>query len=376
MNIKKTREYLAYYIKLKVMKHNESQNILEENREKIDIKQKFILLFPIVLRGLEEILDEIKCLQSIKQSLLLSLQRNTLGGKNFRGLCVIESLNSLLGRDLRENEFSEAAILGWLIEILQGCFLMADDIMDNSSKRRGLECWYREVGIARAFNDSQLLEACIPLLLRKFYKAHPFYLDLLELFREVTFLTELGEQKDLLSSAEAKRIFSFDLKNYDFIVTYKTSFYSFYLPVKCALLLSGNLNEQANATTKRLSKLLGYYFQAQDDFLDCFGNYASLGKVGMDIEDNKCTWLVCQAKMTATAEQLMFLEKHYGRRNQESVLKVKQLYREIGIPNMYQNFEEAMVEKIMTEINGIDESTGMKKIIFFKFFKLIHKRSR
>ncbi|WBW71853.1 ER farnesyl pyrophosphate synthetase Erg20 [Schizosaccharomyces osmophilus] len=358
------------------MKHDEPQDTLKENSEKADIKQKLRLFFPVVLEGLEQILDELKCLQSIKENLILSLQRNTLGGKNNRGLCVVESLKSLLNRDLRENEFREAAILGWLIEILQGCFLMADDIMDNSTKRRGLDCWYREVGIGRAFNDSQLLEACIPLLLRKFFKSHPLYLDLLELFREVTFLTELGEQKDLLSSAEAQRVFSFDLKNYDFIVTYKTAFYSFYLPVKCALLLSGNFNERADATTKRLSKLLGYYFQAQDDYLDCFGNYASLGKVGMDIEDNKCTWLVCQAKMAASAEQLMFLEKHYGGRNQDSVFKVKQLYRELGIPNMYQNFVEATVEKIMTEINDIDEDTGIKKIIFYKFFKLIHKRSR
>ncbi|EPX74372.1 farnesyl pyrophosphate synthetase [Schizosaccharomyces octosporus yFS286] len=358
------------------MKHDELRDTIKEDREKIDIKQKLRQLFPVVLEGLEQILDELNCLQSIKNTLIPSLQRNTLGGKNNRSLCVVESLKSLLGRDLRENEFREAALLGWLIEILQGCFLMADDIMDNSTKRRGLECWYREVGVARAFNDSQLLEACIPLLLRKFYKNHPFYVELLELFREVTFLTELGEQKDLLSSAEARRVFSFDFENYDFIVTYKTAFYSFYLPVKCALLLSGNLNEFADATTKKLSKLLGYYFQAQDDYLDCFGDYASLGKVGMDIEDNKCTWLVCQAQMIANADQLMCLEMHYGRRNQDSVSKIKQLYRELDIPSMYQNFVEAMVEKIMTGINDIDEDTGIKKIIFYKFFKLIHKRSR
>ena len=35
--------------------------------------------------------------------------------------------------------------LGWCIEWLQASFLIADDIMDASSTRRGQACWYRKV---------------------------------------------------------------------------------------------------------------------------------------------------------------------------------------------------------------------------------------
>jgi len=46
----------------------------------------------------------------------------------------------------------------------------------------------------------------------------------------------------------------------------------------------------------------------QDDYIDCFGDPALTGKVGTDIEDNKCSWLIVQALARATGDQRLTLE--------------------------------------------------------------------
>jgi farnesyl diphosphate synthase len=48
-----------------------------------------------------------------------------------------------------------------------------------------------------------------------------------------------------------------------------------------------------------------------------------IGKIGRDIEENKCSWLVVQAIQSCSTEQRDLLEKHYGRDNADDVAVVK-----------------------------------------------------
>ena len=47
---------------------------------------------------------------------------------------------------------------------------------------------------------------------------------------------------------------------------------------------------------------------AQDDYLDLFGDPSVTGKIGTDIQDNKCSWLVVQCLQRATPEQYQILK--------------------------------------------------------------------
>ncbi|KAI1006603.1 Farnesyl pyrophosphate synthase [Podosphaera aphanis] len=307
-----------------------------------------------------------------------SLHANVIGGKCNRGMSVPDSVSLLLQAPLSEEQYFQAATLGWMTELLQAFFLVSDDIMDSSITRRGAPCWYKQPNVGMiAINDAFLLESAIYTLLKKYFRSHPCYIDLVELFHEVTYQTEIGQMCDLLTAPEDKiDLDNFSMTKYQFIVTYKTAYYSFYLPVALAL-------HQLNiATPKNLKQAeailipLGEYFQIQDDYLDNFGLPEQIGKIGTDIMDNKCSWLVNQALSICTPEQRKVLQENYGRKDQTKEKNVKKLYDELNLDQIYKDYEEKRVGEIRKLIAQVDESEGLRKTVFESFLSKIYKRSK
>ncbi|KAG0646597.1 Farnesyl pyrophosphate synthase [Hyphodiscus hymeniophilus] len=340
--------------------------------------KEFESIFPKLT---EDILDDAKqhnLPEAFVEWYKASLIANTVGGKCNRGMSVPDSVSMILEAPLSEQQYFEAAALGWMTELLQAFFLVSDDIMDSSITRRGQPCWYRQphVGMV-AINDAFLLEASIYNLLKRYFRKHPSYIDLVELFHEASFKTELGQLCDLLTAPEDKvDLNNFSMDKYRFIVIYKTAYYSFYLPVALALY------HQNIATPKNLKQAeqilipLGEYFQIQDDYLDNFGLPEHIGKIGTDILDNKCSWLVNQALAICTPEQRKILEENYGQKDSKKEAEVKKLYDELKLEQIYQEYEEKRVGEIRSMIADVDESEGLKKTIFESFLKKIYKRSK
>ncbi|KAL6807189.1 terpenoid synthase [Trichoderma sp. SZMC 28013] len=307
-----------------------------------------------------------------------NLEVNPLGGKCNRGMSVPDSASVILGRPLTEDEYFKTAALGWMTELLQAFFLVSDDIMDGSITRRGQPCWYRQEGVGMiAINDAFILESGIYIILKKFFRDHPRYIELVELFHETSFQTELGQLCDLLTAPEdVVNLDNFSLEKYSFIVIYKTAFYSFYLPVALALYYLDIATPQNLQTAKDILIPLGEYFQIQDDYLDNFGLPEHIGKIGTDIKDNKCSWLVNQALKIVTPEQRKVLEDNYGQKDDAKEKVIKQLYDDLKLKQLYEEFEEKRAGELKDMINKIDESEGLKKQVFEVFLGKIYKRSK
>lgn len=293
-------------------------------------------------------------------------------------MSVPDSVSLLLGRALTEDEYFQAATLGWMTELLQAFFLVSDDMMDGSITRRGKPCWYRQEGVGMiAINDAFMLETAIYTLLKKFFRSHPRYVDFLEIFHEVTFQTEIGQLCDLLTAPEdVVDLDNFSMEKYRFIVVYKTAYYSFYLPVALALYMLDLATPENLKQAENILIPLGEYFQVQDDYLDNFGLPEHIGKIGTDIMDNKCSWLVNQALAIVTPEQRRILEENYGRKDAAKEAVVKKLYNDLKLEQRYRDYEESIVAELRSQIDGIDEAKGLKKSVFEAFLGKIYKRSK
>ncbi|KAK9468783.1 isoprenoid synthase domain-containing protein [Lipomyces arxii] len=347
--------------------------------DKTAIKDKFIKAFDPMVNDLLDVLKQYNISPEATEWFKINLYHNTVGGKLNRGLSVIDTYQILTGKEeLTEEEYMKAAVLGWSIELLQGFFLVADDIMDASKTRRGQPCWYLvpKVGMI-AINDAFMLETAIYVLLKKHFKGESYYVDLLELFHEVTFQTELGQLLDLITAPEDEIDLSkFSLQKHSFIVIYKTAYYSFYLPVALAMYMAGVSSEADLKQAHDVLIPLGEYFQIQDDYLDCYGDPEFIGKIGTDILDNKCSWLVNTALKKVTAEQRKVLDDNYGQKNNECEAKVKALYKDLELEKDYLAYEEDVVGRIKQLIEDVDESRGFKREVLTAFLSKIYKRAK
>ncbi|KAJ5958074.1 Terpenoid synthase [Penicillium vulpinum] len=307
-----------------------------------------------------------------------SLNVNVPGGKLNRGLSVPDTGLALLKQPLTEEQFEHLSILGWLTELLQAFFLVSDDMMDSSITRRGQPCWYRHEGVGQiAINDAFMLEASIYLILKQRFRSHPAYIDIVELFHETTWQTELGQLCDLITAPEDDvNLDNFSMEKYMFIVTYKTAYYSFYLPVALALMYLQLATEENLKQVHDILIPLGQYFQIQDDYLDNFGDPSVIGKIGTDIQDNKCSWLVNQAIKRCTPEQRKLLDASYGRKDAAEEAKVKVLFNELQLEKVYKEYEEKAVGELREKIAAVDESKGLKKEVFESFLSKIYKRTK
>eukprot|EP00955_Chlamydomonas_euryale_P115291 366340-Chlamydomonas_euryale.AAC.4 len=295
--------------------------------------------------------------------------------------------------------------------------------MDGSITRRGQPCWYKQskVGLL-AVNDGILLEAQIYRTIKKHLKGHPSYLEILELFHDVTFQTAHGQLLDVTTAPIGTvDLTKYTLDNYMMIVTYKvmghscmlhamskhslgttalrvyagwktlacfrcawmwplpglrlTAYYSFYMPVACGMLLAG-ISDPAAYKVRVAEDILvemGQYFQIQDDYLDAFGDPDTIGKVGTDIEDNKCSWLICTCLKEASDAQKETIKANYGKKDKECVVAIKQIYQEINVEERFKEYEAESYKKLVA---AIDAQTVLPKAVFTSLLSKIYKRKK
>lgn len=183
---------------------------LEELASATSDKDKFMCLYPQLKEELcEWFANENEMTPEAVEWIREMLDYNVPGGKLNRGTTVLAVYRALKkGAPVTEQEYAQAAVLGWTIEFLQAFFLVADDIMDDSQTRRGQPCWYKNKHVNLvAINDSFILESAVFCILKRHFGNEPFYTELLELLLQTTQQTELGKSSANKNDVQSRTVY-------------------------------------------------------------------------------------------------------------------------------------------------------------------------
>uniref|UniRef100_A0A5F8AT43 (2E,6E)-farnesyl diphosphate synthase n=1 Tax=Macaca mulatta TaxID=9544 RepID=A0A5F8AT43_MACMU len=141
-----------------------------------------------------------------------------------------------------------------------------------------------------------------------------------------------------------------------------------------AMYMAGIDGEKEHANAKKILLEMGEFFQIQHDYLDLFGDPSVTGKVGTDIQDNKCSWLVVQCLQRATPVQYQILKENYGQKEAEKVARVKALYEELDLQAVFLQYEEDSYSHIMALIEQY--AAPLPPAIFLGLARTIYKRKK
>jgi len=303
------------------------------------------------------------------------------GGKMNRGALAIFSTLKILqfkGREITPEMLKCTVVIGWSIEVMQSYLLVMDDIMDESITRRGNPCWYKKPGVGlRAINDSLLMIQLVGEAIDKAVPEDRKFRSINALFRRVALQTGAGQHLDwdatTKSAEELTKWCTMD--RYLDIIRYKTAIYTFKLPITAGLLLAEMWSEPVGKYVDEISFRLGELFQVQDDYIDCFADPTESGKIGTDIEDLKCTWLLVKALSLASKEQISKLVSCLGSSDKNEIQMVKDIYGELQLPALFAEYEVETSESINQVIERSSD-IGLPSEIFVQALALLKHRRK
>ena len=214
-----------------------------------------------------------------------------------------------------EAEFTQIINVCTAVELLHTFALIHDDVMDDSSMRRGHPTVHKAQtkrlqemawrGEPRRFGES------VAVLVGNL--GHVYSDQLLQdapaparkLWNNVKVELNLGQYLDIRSAAAGELDFATARQ----VAWYKSALYTIRRPMELGLAVSGASSDDLTSTIGRFSDPLGRAFQLRDDILGLFGDEVKLGKpIGDDIRDAKATELIAFARQKANPEQSKLLD--------------------------------------------------------------------
>ena len=142
------------------------------------------------------------------------------------------------------------------------------------------------------------------------------------------------------------------------------------------MFMSSYGTEEDHELVEEIFIRIGILMQSQDDYLDIYGDPAITGKIGTDIVEGKCCWLIVKALELCNDKQKEVLIQNYGKKDENCVNAVKAVYNDLNLKEIYPKEEEVLYNEICQSINDLKHKTDLSPKIFTNFLAKIYRRNK
>lgn len=276
----------------------------------------------------------------------------SLGGKRLRPLLV------LVAHALYNKQVDGALPVAYAVELFHNFTLVHDDIMDEAELRRGQATVHHKYGDNAAILSGDVMLIQVYEVLRQV--PHSKLPEVLAVFNKAAIEVCEGQQYDM----DFEDRDSVEMPEYLNMIRCKTA-----VLLAASLQLGGIMAGVDAGEQQKLFELglnMGLAFQIQDDYLDSFGDPKYFGKaVGGDIKQNKKTFLLIKALELADTEEKQALEKLLANSidPDEKVIKVKQLFVQLGVDTLAQQQQAGYFDASMGLIDDLQAEATDKEAL-------------
>jgi geranylgeranyl diphosphate synthase type I len=296
----------------------------------------------------------------------------TKDGKMIRGALILFS-HEMCGNHNQRYALRSAAA----IELLQSYLLIHDDIMDRDKFRRGNPSIFHQYSLmfpnlpndqSEHFGTSMGICAgdvsiflALNLLLDD--KSDPHIKNsVMELFfREMT-LVGFGQMQDIYFGVSNKIPETKDVID---LYTYKTSRYTFSLPLKAGALISG---DTVNAEILfNIGIKLGIIFQIRDDELGLFGESDKIGKVaGSDVREGKMTIFMTELFPSLQSDEKEKILSFFGKETAgaDDIIYLRNIIDNKGIRDKVELIKKKLSDECSELIASMHVAENYKDMIY------------
>lgn len=295
------------------------------------------------------------------------------GGKRLRPALMYWSYLGVGGQN--EREIIKTSIS---IELIHIFLLIHDDIIDNDSKRHGVETIhskYNKIGkvITKGKRDSVHFGNSMGIVVGDIIGAlgnqvlfqskfdAELVIKALSQLQGIVARVAVGEAQDVF--IEHKR--TADEEEVLDMYKNKTAKYTVEGPLHLGAILGGASDELLNKISE-FAVPVGIAFQIQDDILGIFGDEEKIGKpVGSDIREGKQTILVVRALKNADKKQKEILIKLLGKKDisKDEVEEFRGIIRETGALDYANDLAKKLIEEGKGALNKIGFNEGAEKTL-------------